>query len=230
MIRPSDERGHASHGWLDTRFSFSFADYYDPRHMGFRSLRVINDDRIAGGAGFPLHPHRDMEIVTYMLDGALAHRDSMGHVETIGEGEVQRMTAGSGIQHSEFNPLPDRATRLLQIWMLPRQKGLTPSYEQRLFRDEDKRGKLLAIASGDGRGGSMKIEQDAAIYASRLDSGEAASLALEPGRHAWVQVARGSVMLNGQELKEGDGAAISGETSLRFEGAAASEFLVFDLA
>lgn len=227
-IRRSEERGRANHGWLDTRFSFSFADYYDPEHMGFRSLRVINDDKVAAGAGFPMHPHRDMEIVTYMLDGALAHRDSMGNEATIRAGEVQRMTAGSGILHSEFNPSATEAARLLQIWILPRARGLQPSYDQRYFAPEDKQGRLLLIASPDGAGGSMKIEQDVRLYAARLAAGEAVEHQLAPERHAWVQVARGAAVVNGEELKEGDGAAISAERLLRIGGREA-ELLLFDL-
>jgi redox-sensitive bicupin YhaK (pirin superfamily) len=227
-IRRSEERGHANHGWLDTRFSFSFADYYDPEHMGFRSLRVINDDKVAAGAGFPMHPHRDMEIVTYMLEGALAHRDSMGNEATIRAGEVQRMTAGSGILHSEFNPSATEQARLLQIWILPRARGLPPSYDQRYFAPEDKQGRLLLIASPDGAGGSMKIEQDVRLYAARLAAGEVVEHELAPGRHAWIQVARGAAVVNGAELKEGDGAAISGETALRIGGREA-ELLLFDL-
>ncbi|MFN7922899.1 MAG: pirin family protein [Bryobacteraceae bacterium] len=228
-IRPSNERGHSNLGWLDSRFSFSFADYYDPRHMGFRSLRVINDDLVAAGAGFPMHPHRDMEIITYMVYGALVHKDSMGNGATINEGEVQRMTAGTGILHSEFNPLDKGTTRLLQIWIVPRERGLTPSYDQKLFAAERKQGKLLMIASPDGRDGSMRIEQDVTLFASRLAAGEAVRYVLAPGRHAWVQVVRGGVSVNGNELAEGDGAAVSDESSLEFRAATEAEFLLFDL-
>ncbi len=229
-IRRSQDRGHANHGWLDSRFSFSFADYYDPAHMGFRSLRVINDDRVAGGAGFGMHPHQDMEIVTYMLDGALTHKDSMGNGSTIRPGEVQRMTAGTGIRHSEFNPSEETA-HLLQIWLLPREKGLTPSYDQKYFGGEAKSGKLALLASPDGRDGSMRIEQDAKLYASWLTSGESVRHELDPGRHAWLQVARGSVRLGDQLLNEGDGAAVSGESALVMSGVsdAGGEFLLFDL-
>jgi redox-sensitive bicupin YhaK (pirin superfamily) len=229
-VRPSGERGHANHAWLDTRFSFSFADYYDPAHMGFRSLRVINDDRVAGGAGFPMHPHRDMEIVTYMLEGALAHRDSMGNGSTIGAGEVQRMTAGSGIHHSEFNPSPDEAAHLLQIWIQPRARGLKPSYDQRLFRAADKQGRLLPIATGGQTDGAMRIETDASIFASRLSAGDRVTHELAPGRHAWVQLARGGARINGIDLAEGDGAALSGEPRVEIEGTGESELLLFDLA
>ena len=229
-IRASEERGRADHGWLDTRFSFSFADYYDPAHMGFRALRVINDDRVAGGTGFPMHPHRDMEIVTYMLEGALAHKDSMGNGSTIGAGEVQRMTAGSGILHSEFNPSPSEAVHLLQIWIQPRQRGLKPSYDQRHFGWESKQGRLLLNASADGRDGSMRIETDALIFASRLAAGDKVSHELGAGRHAWVQMARGGALLNGQNLGEGDGAAVSEEARIEIEGTGDAELLFFDLA
>jgi len=228
-IRPANERGHANHGWLDTHFSFSFADYYDPNHMGFRSLRVINDDRVAGGAGFPMHPHRDMEIITYMLEGALAHKDSMGHGATVSTGEVQRMTAGKGILHSEFNPSQAESAHLLQIWLLPRARGLDPSYEQKLFPAEQKRDRLALIASPDGHEGSLRIEQDVSLYASQLQEGASVSHSLEPGRHAWIQVARGELNLNGIALKEGDGAAISDEQSLSIRSTAGAEFLLFDL-
>ncbi|MEZ5403546.1 MAG: pirin family protein [Bryobacteraceae bacterium] len=229
-IRPADQRGHANHGWLDTRFSFSFAEYYDPAHMGFRALRVINDDRIAAGAGFPMHSHRDMEIITYMLDGAIAHRDSMGNEAEIREGEVQRMTAGSGVMHSEFNPLKEGKTRLLQIWLRPRERGLTPGYEQRMFTPEEKANRLLLMASADGRDGSMRIEQDADLYASVLAPGSAVEHRLAPGRHAWLQTARGSLTVNGQTLREGDGAAVSDEGALAIESGEGAEILLFDLA
>lgn len=225
-IRPSDERGRANHGWLDSRFSFSFSEYHDPRHMGFRNLRVINDDFVAGNAGFPMHPHHDMEIVTYMLEGAIAHKDTLGNGSTIRAGEAQRMTAGTGLLHSEFNPLGERA-HLLQIWIKPRAKGLTPSYDQKFFPPASKRGRLLPIATGDGREGSMRIEADASVYASILD-GEKVTHSIEPGRHAWVQVAYGDVNLNGVALRDGDGAAVSEESKLEIEGA--GEFLLFDLA
>lgn len=228
-IRPANERGHADHGWLDSRFSFSFADYYDPKHMGFRTLRVINDDRIAADGGFPTHPHRDMEIVTYMLDGAIAHKDSMGNVKTIKEGEVQRMTAGTGILHSEFNPSASEQTHMLQIWIMPRARGLKPSYDQKYFAPADKQGKLLLIASPDGRNESMKIEQDVSLYATRLAAGETVEHTLSEGRNAWIQVARGSLRLNGQLLQEGDGAAVSQEQALTLAGEKDAEALVFDL-
>ena len=230
QIRRSDERGHSNLGWLDSRFSFSFADYHDPSHMGFRSLRVINDDRVAGGAGFGMHPHSDMEIITYMLDGALAHKDSMGNGSTIKPGEVQRMTAGTGIRHSEFNPGQETA-HLLQIWLLPRVKGLTPGYDQKCFAGEAKAGKLALIASPDGRDGSMRIEQDVNLFASWLVTGEAVRHEIAPGRHAWLQVASGSVAVGGQTLEVGDGLAVSDESGLEIEGRseAGGEFLLFDL-
>ena len=230
-IRRSEERGHAQHGWLDSRFSFSFAEYYDPAHMGFRSLRVINDDRVAGHAGFGMHPHRDMEIITYMLEGSLAHKDSMGNGATIRPGEVQRMTAGTGIRHSEFNP-GDETAHLLQIWLLPREHGLTPSYDQKYFPGEAKAGKLALIASPDGRDGSMRIEQDASLFAAWLTPGESVRHEVTPGRYAWLQVARGAVKLGDQLLNEGDGAAVSEEAALEIHGASedGAEFLLFDLA
>jgi redox-sensitive bicupin YhaK (pirin superfamily) len=229
-IRRSDERGHANLGWLDSRFSFSFADYYDPKHMGFRSLRVINDDKVAGGAGFGMHPHQDMEIITYMLDGSLAHKDSMGNGSTIRPGEVQRMTAGTGIRHSEFNP-SDETAHLLQIWLLPRERGLKPSYDQKFFPGEAKAGKLALIASPDGRDGSMRIEQDATLYASWLTTGESVRHELAPGRHAWLQVARGTLKLGDNTLHQGDGAAVSDEAAVVIEGQTdeGAEFLLFDL-
>jgi len=229
--RPSDERGRGQLDWLQTRFTFSFDQYHDPAHMGFRSLRVINDDRIAGGGGFPLHPHRDMEIITYMLEGAIAHKDSMGHVTTIGEGEVQHMSAGTGIRHSEFNPSPDIGTRLLQIWILPRERNLKPGYGQKLFTSQDKRNRLLLVASTDGRQDSLRIEQDVNMYASILDSDQQVELALGPKRYAWLQVARGAVSLNELDLAEGDGVYISDEERLVVRGAGTeeSEFLLFDL-
>lgn len=229
-IRRSEDRGRANHGWLDSRFSFSFADYHDPRHMGFRSLRVINDDLVAGNAGFPMHPHQNMEIITYMLDGALAHKDSMGNGSTIRPGEVQRMTAGTGILHSEFNPGSETA-RLLQIWLLPRERGLRPGYDQKFFDAASKTDRLALIASADGRDGSMRIEQDVELYASWLTDGKTVKHTIAPGRHAWLQVARGGLTLSGQELNEGDGAAISEESELTVtgRGAVGAEFLLFDL-
>ncbi len=228
-IRRSQDRGHANHGWLDSRFSFSFAEYYDPAHMGFRSLRVINDARVAGGAGCGMHPHQDMESITYMLDGAIAHKDSMGNGSIIRPGEVQRMTAGTGIRHSEFNPGVETA-HLLQIWLMPREKGLAPSYDQKFFPGEVKSGKFALLASPDGRDGSLRIEQDAKLYASWLTSDESVRHELASGRHAWLQVARGSVMLGDKLLNEGDGAAVSEESELVVHGAGeGGELLLFDL-
>ncbi len=230
-IRRSEERGHANHGWLDSRFTFSFAGYYDPRHMGFRALRVINDDLVQGRGGLGMHPHQDMEIITYMLDGAIAHKDSMGNGSTIGPGEVQRMTAGTGIRHSEFNP-GDETAHLLQIWLLPRERGLAPSYDQKFFSGDAKAGKLALIASPDGRERSMRIEQDTRLYASWLTTGESVRHELAPGRYAWLQVARGSVKLGGQTLNKGDAAALSEESAVVIEGQAdaGAEFLLFDLS
>ena len=233
-IRPANERGHAQLDWLDSQHSFSFADYYDPKHMGFRALRVINEDRVAPQRGFGAHPHRDMEIVSYVLSGALAHRDSMGNGSVIRPGDVQRMSAGTGVRHSEHNPSADEAAHFLQIWMLPGQAGLPPSYEQKTFSEDQRRSQLRLIASPDGAAGSVTIHSDVKLYAGLLAGGERVSLALSPGRHAWVQVARGSVQLQGQTLRTGDGAAVSDESELRIEGATGAderaEVLVFDLA
>jgi redox-sensitive bicupin YhaK (pirin superfamily) len=229
-IRKSNERGRANHGWLDTHFTFSFADYFDPEHVQFRTLRVMNDDRVAGGGGFPMHPHRDMEIVTYVLEGALEHRDSMGNGSVIKPGDVQYMSAGSGVTHSEFNPSKTEPVHLYQIWMLPEKKGLKPAYDQKNFSETEKRGKLRLLASPDGRDGSLKIRQDNELYATVLGKGDSVKHALKPERHAYVQVARGSVELNGQQLAEGDGAAISAEKAVELTGVKDSEVLLFDLA
>ena len=228
-IRKSSERGHADHGWLNTHFTFSFADYYDPKHVHFRTLRVMNDDRVAGGGGFPMHPHRDMEIVTYVLEGALEHRDSMGNGSVIKPGDVQYMSAGSGVTHSEFNPSKTEPVHLYQIWMLPEKQGLKPVYDQKNFSEAEKRGKLRLVASPDGREGSVKIRQDNELYATLLSAGETVKHELKKNRHAYVQVARGSVKLNGAELGEGDGAAISAEKSLEITGVKEAEVLLFDL-
>jgi hypothetical protein len=229
-IRKAGERGHFDHGWLDTHHTFSFGDYHDPRHMGFRSLRVINEDFVQPGMGFPTHGHRDMEIVTYVLDGTLAHRDSLGTGSTITPGEVQRMSAGTGITHSEFNHSQDERVHLLQIWILPERQGLKPGYEQKAFTEDERRGTLCLVASGDGSQGSVTVHQDMRLYASLLDAGTTVEHALAPGRHAWVQVARGAVALDDQPLVAGDGAAVSGATSIRLTGRSAAEVLVFDLA
>jgi quercetin 2,3-dioxygenase len=231
MIRilKSAERGHADHGWLDSRFTFSFADYFDPEHVQFRTLRVMNDDHIAGGGGFPTHPHRDMEIVTYVLDGALAHKDSMGNGSVIRPGDVQYMSAGTGVAHSEFNASDKEPVHLYQIWMFPDKKNYKPTYDQKHFSNDEKRGKLRLVVSPDGRDGSVKIRQDNDLYATVLGPGESVQHKIKPDRHAYVQVARGSVTLNGQKLKEGDGAAISAEKSLELTGVKHAEVLLFDL-
>jgi len=228
-IRRSDERGKANYGWLDTNYTFSFSDYYDPRFMGFRNLRVINEDFIEPAQGFPEHGHRDMEIITYMISGELSHRDSMGNGETIRPNEVQRMTAGTGILHSEYSSLTDK-THLLQIWILPEKKNLTPSYEQRLFEPQDKQGKLRLIASPGGDDGSVAINQDVSLYSSVLAKDEKVSYKLGKGRHAWVQIVSGTLDMNGETLHKGDGAAISEEDALKIEALDdKTEFLLFDL-
>jgi redox-sensitive bicupin YhaK (pirin superfamily) len=229
-IRPASERGHAQHGWLDSHHSFSFADYYDPQQMGFRALRVINEDRVAPAKGFGTHPHRDMEIISYVLEGGLAHRDSLGTGSEIRPGDVQRMSAGTGVSHSEFNASQTDAVHFLQIWLVPSQRGIAPSYEQKNFSNADKRGRLRVVAAPDGRDGSVTIHSDATLYSGLFDSGESASLTLEKGRHGWVQVARGSLRVNGQTLSAGDGAALSDVTQLTLEGIEHAEVLVFDLA
>jgi redox-sensitive bicupin YhaK (pirin superfamily) len=228
-LRPSEHRGYADHGWLKSFHSFSFADYHDPAHMGFGNLRVINEDRIAPGTGFGTHGHRDMEIVSYVLDGALAHRDSAGHGETIVPGDVQRMSAGRGILHSEYTGAPERTTHFLQIWILPRERGIAPGYEQKAFAEGDKRGRLRVVASPDGRDGSVTLHADATIRAGLFDGDESAELALDPARLAYVHVARGSVQVNGHALKAGDAAKLDGETLLRIANGRAAEVLVFDL-
>jgi hypothetical protein len=231
--RPSNERGHANHGWLDTFHTFSFADYHDPAHMGFRALRVINEDRVQAGRGFPTHPHADMEILTFVLAGALTHADSMGTGSTIRPGDVQRMSAGTGVTHSEFNASRTDPVHLLQIWILPEQRGLRPEYEQKAFPEAERRGRLRLIASQDGADGAVTVHQDVRLYATVLDSGQQVTQALAPGRFAWVQVARGAVALNGSALAAGDGAAIQGESQLEIvaNGAAGtSELLLFELA
>src|SRR5262245_57173581 len=208
-IRRSQERGHANHGWLDSFHSFSFADYHDPAHMGFGALRVINEDRVQPGRGFGTHGHRDMEIISYVLEGGLAHRDSMGTGSVIRPGDVQRMSAGTGVTHSEYNASQSELVHFLQIWLLPSQRGIQPSYEQKTFTDEQKRGRLCVVASPNGRDGSVAIHTDAVVYAGVFDAGDASELQLERGRHAWVHVARGQVRINGRELQAGDGAALS---------------------
>jgi quercetin 2,3-dioxygenase len=228
-LRPAAQRGHADHGWLDTYHTFSFADYFDPRHMGYRALRVINDDKVAAGRGFGTHPHRDMEIITYVLEGAVRHNDSMGTGSVIRPGDVQRMSAGTGVAHSEYNASDKELLHLLQIWIQPSERGIKPSYEQKAFSREDKQGKLRVVASPDGRDGSVTIHADARVYAGLFDGGEQAELTLASDRHAWVHVARGTVSVNGKTLSAGDGAAVEGE-DVRVEGVDAGEVLVFDLA
>ena len=229
-IRKSADRGHANHGWLDTHFTFSFADYFDPEYVQFRTLRVMNDDRIAGGGGFPTHPHRDMEILTYVLEGALEHRDSMGNGSVIKPGDVQYMSAGTGVTHSEFNASETEPVHLYQIWMFPEKKGLKPVYGQKNFNAGEKRGKLRLVASPDGRDGSIKIRQDNELYVTLLGKGESVRHDLKPDRNAYVQVTRGSVTLNGSTLETGDGAALSVEKTVELTGVNDAEVLLFDLA
>jgi quercetin 2,3-dioxygenase len=229
-IRHSDERGGGDHGWLKTRHTFSFSDYHDPRHMGFRSLRVINEDWVGPGQGFPMHPHRDMEIITYLLDGALEHKDSMGNGSIIRPGDGQRMSAGTGVLHSEANPSPTEAAHLLQIWILPDRHGHKPGYEQKEFAEAEKRGKLRLIASPDGENGSVTIHQDARLYVSLLSPAQEVVHKLAKGRYGWIQVARGKVELNGKPLSQGDGAEITGEPLLKVKGVEDAEVLLFDLA
>jgi len=228
-IRRAKERGHANHGWLNAHHTFSFADYHDPRWMGFRTLRVINDDTIAGGGGFGTHPHRDMEIITYILSGALQHRDSMGHEAVLKPGDVQRISAGTGIAHSEFNYSPIEPVHLLQIWIQPERKGVKPAYAERSFGDGAAKPGLTLVGSHGGRDGSVPINQDADVWLARWDAGSSATHPLEPGRHAWVQVAEGEVTLNGETLRSGDGAALSGEAGLTLAAQTRAQVLLFDL-
>jgi redox-sensitive bicupin YhaK (pirin superfamily) len=229
-VRSARERGHSEFGWLDSRHTFSFGEYYDSGAMGYRTLRVINDDRVAGGKGFGTHPHRDMEIISYVLDGALEHKDSMGTGSVIKPGDVQRMSAGTGVLHSEFNGSKSEKVHFLQIWILPERAGLPPSYEQKSFALDASRGAFSLVASRDGRAGSVTVHQDVAIHAGRFEAGQKASLPLAEGRGAWVHVARGAVTVNGIALGEGDGAAVEAERSIDVEATGASEVLVFDLA
>jgi redox-sensitive bicupin YhaK (pirin superfamily) len=229
-VRKAEERGHANHGWLDTYHTFSFADYHDPREMGFGALRVINEDGVQPGKGFGMHGHRDMEIITYVLSGALEHRDSMGNGSVIRAGSVQRMSAGTGVMHSEFNPSRDEPVHLLQIWIEPDARGVPPSYEETAFSEAEKKGRLRLIASPDGAEGSVRIHQDARVYAALLDGADRAAHALAPGRRAYVHVARGAVELNSTPLKAGDGAKVSGERELVLGNAQDAEVLLFDLA
>jgi len=229
-LRKAGDRGHANHGWLDSFHSFSFADYYDPAHMGFGALRVINEDRIQPGKGFGTHGHRDMEIISYVLEGALAHKDSMGNGSSIVPGDVQRMSAGKGVLHSEYNHSADGVTHFLQIWIEPDVTGIAPGYEQKHFDAASRRGRLRLIASPDGREGSVQIHQDAHVYAALLDGAERAALALRPGRRAYVHVARGQVNVNGQPLAAGDALKATETAEIVLEGGEQAEVLLFDLA
>jgi len=229
-VRPAAERGHFDHGWLNTYHTFSFASYHDPRHMGYRSLRVINEDRVQPGEGFGTHAHRDMEILTWVLEGALAHKDSMGNGSVIRPGDIQRMSAGTGVTHSEFNPSREELVHFLQIWLLPSQRGGPPSYEEKRFAPEARRGGLCLIAARDGRDGAVTIHQDTDLWTALLEPGEAVRHVFERGRYAWVHVARGEVSLNGAALRAGDGAAVSAEKALDIRASAPAEVLVFDLA
>ena len=229
-IRKAEERGRADFGWLDSRHTFSFGHYHDPAHMGFGPLRVINDDRVVAGAGFPTHPHADMEIISYVLEGALAHEDSIGTGSVIRPGEVQRMSAGTGIRHSEFNASKSEPVHFLQIWIIPQTQGLAPSYEQKTFPDVEKRGKLRLVGSRDGREGSVTIHRDVDLYAALLEDGESVRHALAPGRIGWLQVARGTVTLDGEQLRPGDGAAIDGGAVAIAGTSDDAEILLFDMA
>jgi redox-sensitive bicupin YhaK (pirin superfamily) len=229
-LRKAPDRGHADHGWLNTYHTFSFAGYLDPAHMGFRALRVINEDRVQPGMGFGTHGHRDMEIISYVLEGALEHRDSMGNGSVLRPGEFQRMSAGTGVRHSEFNPSDAEPVHFYQIWLLPERKGIRPSYEQTFFAEDEKRGKLRLVASPDGADGSLTIHQDARVYLSTLHPGESVSHALRAGRHAWLQVLRGRAGVNGALLGAGDGLAVSDERGLTVVGEQPGEVMLFDLA
>ncbi len=229
-VRKANDRGHAQHGWLDSWHTFSFGDYYDPKQMGFRSLRVINEDRVAPGKGFPTHSHRDMEIVTYVLDGALEHRDSMGNGSVMKPGDVQRMTAGQGVGHSEFNASQSEPVHFLQIWVLPERRNLEPSYEQKHFAPTDLQGKLRVVASRDGADGAVLVHQDVKLLAGRFTDGERTTYSLAPGRQAWLHVARGAVRVNGQELRAGDALQASEEAALDISGVDGGEVLLFDLS
>jgi redox-sensitive bicupin YhaK (pirin superfamily) len=229
QIRRADERGHADHGWLDTHHTFSFADYYDPRFMGFRVLRVINEDIVAAGKGFGRHGHRDMEIITYVLEGQLGHQDSMGNGSVIKPGEVQRMSAGTGVSHSEMNASKSERVHFMQIWILPDRPGHAPGYEQKAFSTEERTGRLRVVASPDGRDGSVTIHQDATLAVGLLGPGDKVEHTLAANRYAWVQVARGTIELDGKQLARGDGAAIKGPAALPIAGVTDAEVLLFDL-
>jgi redox-sensitive bicupin YhaK (pirin superfamily) len=229
-LRPSNQRGHFDHGWLNTYHTFSFGHYRDPQWMGFRSLRVINEDFIAPGMGFGEHPHDNMEIISYIAGGQMAHRDTLGNTRTISPGEVQRMSAGTGLEHSEFNPSSTQPTHLIQIWLKPSTRGTVPGYDQRKFPISEQRNIMHLLISPDGADGSLTIGQDARLYAAKVDKGFAYTLPLNPGRHAWVQVVKGSLTINGQPLGAGDGAGVSDERNITIDAQDESEFLVFDLA
>jgi len=229
-IRQAKERGHFDHGWLNTYHTFSFDQYYDPRYMGFRTLRVINEDFVAPGRGFPKHGHRDMEIITYILEGALKHEDSMGNGSVIRPGDVQRMTAGTGVRHSEKNASDAERVHLLQIWILPNAEDLKPGYEQKAFSEEERRGQLRLIASGDGRNGSVQLNQDVSLFASILDADQEVERTMDPARYAWIQVARGSIDVNGDKAEQGDGVVVVGESELKIRAEAPAEILLFDLS
>jgi redox-sensitive bicupin YhaK (pirin superfamily) len=228
-LRKAADRGHSQHGWLDSWHTFSFADYFDPAHVAFSRLRVINDDTVAPGQGFGTHGHRDMEIISYVVEGAIEHKDSLGNGSIIRPGDVQRMTAGTGVRHSEFNPSPTEPVHFLQIWILPQRESLAPGYEQRTFSAAEKRGRFRLVASPDGRDGSVTVNQDVLLYAANFEGSEGATLPIEVGRKAWVQVVRGDVSLNGTKLEGGDGAAVEGERELVFSSGRAAEVLAFDL-
>jgi redox-sensitive bicupin YhaK (pirin superfamily) len=230
LLRKATERGHANHGWLDSHHTFSFADYYDPAHMGFRALRVINEDRVTGGQGFGKHSHRDMEIISYVLAGGLEHKDSMGTGAVIRPGDVQRMSAGTGVTHSEYNASKRDPVHFLQIWLMPDRRGIPPSYEQKTFTTEDKAGRLRLVASPDGREDSVTIHADATLYAGMFEAGQTAEHTLAPGRHAWIHIVRGAARINGNEVGAGDAVGLSEERTVRIEGIDAAELLVFDLA
>jgi len=228
-IRRSGERGHFNHGWLNTYHTFSFDQYYDPRYMGFRSLRVINEDFVAPGRGFPTHGHRDMEIITYILEGALKHEDSMGNGSVIRPGDVQRMTAGTGVRHSEKNASDGDRVHLLQIWILPNAENLTPGYEQKAFSEEERRGQMRLIASGDARDDSVHLNQDVSLFASILDEGQEVEREMDSKRYGWIQVARGSITVNGEKAEQGDGVVVVGESNLKIKALEGTEILLFDL-
>lgn len=229
VIRPSNARGHANHGWLDSYHSFSFARYYDPEHMGVSNLRVINDDRVMPGEGFGTHGHQDMEIVSYVLDGALEHKDSMGNGSVIRPGDIQRMSAGTGVRHSEYNPSRTEPVHFLQIWLVPNLSGVPPSYGQKHFPLADRRGRLVLLVSPDGRDGSLSAHQDSLVYGTLLEAGEAVEHPLAAGRRAYVHVARGEVVVDGTALASGDGATLADVDRVRLEGMAHAEVLLFDL-